>query len=154
MRGAEVHAFEPDDSAVIRIRNQATANDVGDSIRVNESVVSDTDEEVSFYKDDSGRRHSLRGSRASGKEITVDSTTLDTYVSSYQMPDIIKVDVEGAGDMVLAGAESVRDRGRTTWLIEVHNDAEQAAIDEHFSTSEYTSNWITDRHVVIVPAPK
>jgi FkbM family methyltransferase len=152
VRGAEVHAFEPDNNAVSRIRDQAATNDVTDSILVNESVVSDTDCEVSFYKDGSGRRHSLLDSRTSDREVTVDSTTLDTYASAHQIPDIIKIDIEGAGDMLLAGAESVHSSSQITWLFEVHNDTEQAAIDEYFSTPNYTSNWISDRHVVVLPS--
>lgn len=148
-RGATVHAFEPDDSTAARIQEQAIKNGIGDLITTNKSVVSDTDNEVTLYRDTSGRRNSLLESRADKEEITVNSKTLRKYASEYQIPDLVKIDVEGAGNLVLDGAGSlIKERGMT-WLIEVHNDAEQQSIKKHFSDPRYNSRWIGSKHIMI-----
>jgi FkbM family methyltransferase len=50
----------------------------------------------------------------------VEAVTLDYLAAKYGEPDFIKVDVEGAEAMVLAGATAACFR-RCRWLIEVHN---------------------------------
>ena len=50
----------------------------------------------------------------------VEAVTLDCLAAKYGEPDFIKVDVEGAEAMVLAGATAECFR-RCRWLIEVHD---------------------------------
>jgi FkbM family methyltransferase len=47
--------------------------------------------------------------------------TLDGLLDRYPPPSLIKVDVEGAEDAVLAGARRVLEDVRPTWIIELHS---------------------------------
>lgn len=53
----------------------------------------------------------------------VEAVTIDTLIARYGEPDFIKVDVEGAEALVLAGATLPAAR-RARWLIEVHDTSE------------------------------
>jgi FkbM family methyltransferase len=47
-------------------------------------------------------------------------TTLDEAMARFGRPDFIKMDIEGAEEQALAGAERVLSEARPAWLIEVH----------------------------------
>lgn len=60
----------------------------------------------------------------------VEATTIDALIARHGDPDFIKVDVEGAEALVLAGAALPAAR-RARWLIEVHDtsDAVRAQVE-------------------------
>lgn len=65
----------------------------------------------------------------------VNSLTLDELADLHQrLPDCIKIDVEGAADEVLAGANNTIERGRPAMLVELHlssrHDRERQALIE------------------------
>lgn len=58
--------------------------------------------------------------------IDVELTTLELIASRYGDPDVIKMDIEGAEELALRGAENILRRKRPVLLVEVHS-AEIAA---------------------------
>jgi FkbM family methyltransferase len=54
---------------------------------------------------------------------SVPMTRLDDLVSESRPPDVVKIDVEGAGPAVLRGGRETLERHRPTLFIETHEDA-------------------------------
>ncbi len=68
--------------------------------------------------------HATTASRA-GRSIQVPTTTLDDLVKSNgAAPDLVKIDVEGAEGLVLAGAKQCASRNRSRFLVEMHSNPE------------------------------
>lgn len=68
-----------------------------------------------------------------GKEsITVDVVSLDSWLerSNSPLPQVVKVDVEGAELMVLKGARRMLQQSRPTWFIEAHSHTLAAEVVE------------------------
>lgn len=85
-----------------------------------------------------GRLASVSGQPASaGESITVTVARLDTIVErdALPLPDVIKIDVEGAEAAVLDGAAGVIRRARPVLLIELHGT--NAAISERLAANNY-----------------
>ena len=62
--------------------------------------------------------------------IEVETVTLDSLVDAgFPPPDMIKVDVEGAESLVLAGAMGVLRKYRPVLLVELHNPDEDVAVE-------------------------
>lgn len=55
------------------------------------------------------------------KAVTVGCISLDAYCATRGMPDLIKIDVEGHEDKVLAGAYTVLNAAVSNWIIEFHS---------------------------------
>ncbi len=57
-------------------------------------------------------------------EIEVEVTTIDDFAASHPPPDLVKMDIEGAEVMALAGSRRLlAERPPRVWLIEVHSDS-------------------------------
>lgn len=86
-----------------------------------------------FYKDTmtGGRMSSLirdySGSHYLGKSEEVETTTLDKLVQQYGIPSFVKIDVEGAEDLIFAD-ESVIHKS-TIYLIEVREETKKFIFD-------------------------
>lgn len=73
--------------------------------------------------------NSSMGRIASGGSLTVPCRSADSLISSGEadVPDPIKLDVEGAEVAVLRGARCLLEGGRTTWFIATHGEREHRA---------------------------
>ena len=70
------------------------------------------------------------------REYSVESRTLDKV--SDAVPDLLKIDVEGAEAMVVAGAQAWMDRGHTPlFAIETHGVQEALACTAFFMRNGY-----------------
>jgi FkbM family methyltransferase len=81
------------------------------------------------------------------RSFTVRTTTLDSILSAERDVDLIKVDVEGAEMLVLAGATHVM-KNIARWLIEIHNPTERRAIVRLMTRHGYHSMKLDDRHYI------
>ncbi len=60
----------------------------------------------------------------------VSSTTIDHLLSQYDlMPDLVKIDVEGAEALVLEGAASCASRRKSRFLVEMHRREECSMVE-------------------------
>lgn len=115
----QVHVFEPGRANLVYLKkNIAQAS----NIHLHELAVSDSEGEVQFFTENlSGQNNSLisdfAGLEANAKVAgmapsvtveTVEAVTLDGFVPRHNLkPDFIKIDVEGAEEMVVRGMQHV-----------------------------------------------
>ena len=120
--GADVHAFEPAPETLSLLRRNAGA-------RVTIAPQGVWESAGSLELKDFGARHSAVNTFLFSKDETlsdparthtVEVTTIDDYVSdSGEVPDVIKIDAEGAELEVLRGARRTIERHRPIITIEV-----------------------------------
>ena len=128
--GAEVVAFEPEP----RIREclELSLRDAGLPVEVRPQAVSSEPGDVTFLVDDrwsgTSRLAAAEGPEADLRAVTVEATSLDVaLLASEARTACIKIDVEGAEDLVLAGARGLVTRlDEVALLVEIlHRQPEQ-----------------------------
>ena len=113
-----IHSFEPDPDLFRRLISNVKRNNF--PAVVNQQAISDRDGRQTFFRDaSSDLSGSLSDFFASEHETTpveVSVTTLESYLVKHGLGDAcVKVDVEGAGELVWVGAR--RAASRIKWLI-------------------------------------
>jgi len=102
-----VHSFEPCPANYKRLQANVELNAFSNVV-INQAAVSDGGGSVSLYVYDglNSGKHSLSLENASSASVEVRCVTLDDYVLAKTVPaiDVMKIDVEGAEYLVLAGA--------------------------------------------------
>jgi FkbM family methyltransferase len=85
--------------------------------------ISNSKENIKFHRStgESSGLNSLEADERMDESITIQTTTIDSIISDYQPPDLIKVDVEGAEQKVLEGATRTMNKISPDWIIEVHS---------------------------------
>lgn len=105
-----VHIFEPIPLNAAMIRTTMLLNGFANAT-VNQMALSTSDGEVQFSVSHDSAYSSMRsiGTSAEVRSITVRMGKLDTYLieNGIDRVDVVKVDVEGAEDLVLRGAEAL-----------------------------------------------
>lgn len=117
-RPIPIHSFEPDPDLFRRLCSNVKRNNL--SAIVNQKAVSDREGRQTFFRDASS---DLSGSLSDHfvslhqtSKVEVEVTTLEGYLTRHDLANAcVKVDVEGAGEIVWAGARSVVNRIK--WLI-------------------------------------
>ena len=135
--GGHVHAFEPNPSNIARFKLHLEKNKIqAKRITLNTFALSDKDGETSFkFSSD------VDGSSSSGSHLQninapleadtysdfktqlVSTLTIDSFMAraDTKVPDIIKIDVEGAELLVLKGGKAFFSKHRPVIFMEVHN---------------------------------
>ena len=102
-----VHAFEPMALNSSLLKSSVALNQFA-NVKVNQFAVGDMVGETSFTESADGAYSSMEdtGRKPSARKITVPVLTLDGYIDDNNIDrvDVIKVDVEGAEGLVIAGA--------------------------------------------------
>ena len=85
--------------------------------------------------------------------IVVEAETLDHFVADHRSPTVVKIDVEGAEEEVLKGAEEVFRRSKPTLICEVHNERAAEGVAAWLARMGYQSKWLATgaefpRHLV------
>lgn len=134
--GAEVTAFEPNGTNFERLKlNVARNTHLAPRIKTRQVALSDTDGEMTFRQSDDLRGASTGSHLVSAtpplpdsdykkfRSTTVPVARIDTLVRAQgnKAPDILKIDVEGAEELVLRGGSSVIPEYRPILLIEIHH---------------------------------
>jgi len=150
--GGHVIAFEPDPENATRLRAHVARNGFQHNIQVVQAAVfSISDTSIIFRR---GLPRSQGGLcwkdhlpvLASGEMITVLALRLDDFVAGGgPLPDVIKIDVEGAESEVLKGASQILERDRPALIIEVHTAAEHDRVSRILSALDYQVRWETPR---------
>lgn len=155
-RGAKVFAFEPSQLARKHLETNIALNDFGRLVTIVPQAVSAEGGRVHFFetRDDNwgvGRIFSYGQGRGKSHDYTVETNTLDFFISEIGMPDLVKIDIEGAEWLVLKGGSNTLARSDAPdFLVEFHPGEVEAlggSIDEcifQFSRSGFTQYEFID----------
>lgn len=118
--GGRVYSFEPDAANVAKLRRHVEINRL-ENVSVLQVAVADKQEMVCFRV---GENSSTGRIDSGGTEYLVAAMPLDRLIAAgcCQVPDVIKMDVEGAEALVLDGARAILAARKTVWFIALHGD--------------------------------
>ncbi|WP_284352869.1 FkbM family methyltransferase [Roseisolibacter agri] len=119
-RARQVYAFEPAPHAAAEIRRHSAANGFA-HIEVVGLPVSDRPRNVTFALTDVAYGSAIVDGKTQWPTLDLTATTLDQFAQDHELPDFVKIDVEGEEGRVLEGARTLLERGTMTWCIELHN---------------------------------
>ncbi len=121
-----VHAFEPDPWNRHILRQNLERNELLSFVTVHEEAVSDRQGEAELLvMENESSGHTLRGNEEfavwAGARVTprvVPTTSLDALLDGLPRVSLIKIDVQGAEPLVLAGAQRLIARDRPVLVVE------------------------------------
>ncbi len=120
--GSRVYVFEPGNSNLYYLKKHISVNNI-DNVTIVESLVGDAvKSEVSFFQnEDVSGAHSIANIRKEFTETTVDMVSIDSFCEKIgAIPDLIKIDVEGAEFMVLSGGRRILECHAPVVFLSVH----------------------------------
>ncbi len=122
-----VYAFEPAPSNISTIREMASENHLTDRLMIIAKALSDKNEIQLLHTWHSSAMFFLESARDNqqvnpANAFNVETCTMDSFVfdGSNKSPDFIKIDVEGAEDLVIKGALRTLRTFHPRILIEIH----------------------------------
>lgn len=112
--------FEPDPDNIMLLRETVALSGLDRAALVTKAASAEAGTARFVTDPESGTTSHLEtgGTGVKGAVVTVETTTLDGELSRHPAPDLLKIDVEGAEDMVLAGASRLIGQVRPIVLIE------------------------------------
>jgi FkbM family methyltransferase len=134
-----VLAFEPLPENIESIREQFSLNSMR-QCQLIPKAVADYSGSASLVLADNNSMGRIgdAGNMESGNVMTVETTTLDDFVASEAIPDLIKVDVEGFEVEVLTGARGLLNSAHAPkLLIELHGDDKARQVEAILSARGY-----------------
>ena len=134
---SSIHAFEPNKSISLLLKNNISINYFSDRIKVIEKAVSNTS---NLLKIDDYKNH---GQFISSKSISIDEYIAINHINRF---DIIKIDVEGFEPKVIEGAMNSIERYRPSILIEILSDEVGSFIHQKLKSFNYLYYDIDDYH--------
>ena len=127
---------DPNPLALADANKNLLMNSIGYNASYIPSFVADKKgEEVKFYTIGTGAAGSIYKSHAETASrlnswFYVNTITLDSLYNYYNIiPDLVKIDVEGAESMVLEGAYELAKKSKTLFFVEMHANADISMID-------------------------
>jgi len=144
--GAQVFAFEPDEENAKSLSRQAELNGLTPRIEIVKLAVLATTGVTHFEPAPQARGHG-NGQVSERREqaITVHCTSLDDFAGANPLPDLIKIDVEGAESEVLKGAEALFNRCRPSVICEVHDASNALFVSDWLEKRGYSVEHIGNR---------
>jgi FkbM family methyltransferase len=135
MDSGEVLAFEPMPSNSDCLIGHVRANNLS-NVTVFQTAISDRKGFTGFSMHPSNSM----GSMTEGSSgLMVSTIPLDSLVleHNYPFPGVIKMDVEGAEALVLAGSERILSKGLTRWVVSLHSVEQMDRCQERFRAHGY-----------------
>jgi FkbM family methyltransferase len=126
-----ITAFEPNPIVLRDLRVNLELNGASD-VRVEEICLSDAEGEVRFFTSEDHSWNAtliaeFAAAQGEGIEVRAQATTIDRYVEAHPAPAAIKLDVEGAEHLVVAGGRRFLASARTSLVAEYNIASIQAA---------------------------
>ncbi len=153
--GSKIYAFEPSVSILDVLKKNIVQNGIH-NVEIVEAACSDKSGEVEFFIGQNHHESSMLDTWAENAEkgtlTKVRATSIDEYfgkegVTSY--PDLIKMDIEGAGVFALKGCDQCLRIKRPIILMESHNPAEDNAIGDLLRNYNYEAFRINNQKWVL-----
>lgn len=140
-------AFDPSPENARSIGEQLALNSRKNCQVVMEAIADcEGNAKFSFVSAGSSEAH-LGNSRDNEASIEVRVTTLDNAVRRFGNPDLIKMDVEGAEGLALAGADHVLNHIRPLWLIELHGIECEREVKQRMLAANYSFYSLNGEHI-------
>lgn len=134
----EVVAVEPVPENAAGMARQFALNGLSWCHVVQAAVASTAGTAVLDLGPSSSQAHLAATGEAGGDRIEVEVVTLDDLVRAHRRPRLVKIDVEGTEDRVLAGGESLlRSDGPPGLLIEIHRSETARAVESALESRGY-----------------
>jgi FkbM family methyltransferase len=148
----QIIAFEPHPRSARELQTQITLNQIANATVV-QSALSDQDGAIEFVDTGSAigqKMAAVDNYFTTARRIRVPAMSLNTAVDRFGAPDLIKLDVEGAENLVLTGGRDILTRYRPTLIVEVHgpersNDFYGIVESCHYRCETAAGTPITDR---------
>lgn len=127
-KGRRLIAFEPAPVTAEQLRANVGCNDLEKQVHIHQCALGGTDDERPFYistlPELSGfdRQSATRWGASVAEVVSVPVRRLDTIQETMPAPDVIKLDVEGAGPEVLRGGQATIAEERPVFFIEPHEE--------------------------------
>ena len=148
---SQIVAFEPVPEIINDLRAMVTANGLSSRIRACQLALSDSVGSVRMFTPGcattSTIQTALRGQAVADEHsIDVEMSTLDQFVygDGNPPPQVIKLDVEGAEALVLAGATRVLHEKGPTILAEIHGNQPAADVWDIVAPLDYRIHLLTE----------
>jgi FkbM family methyltransferase len=141
-----IHAFEPSPATFERLRDNLEINGMKSVIPVRAACSSASGTTQFFVRPSSSTSSLLNRDEEVLEQITVQTVSLDDYFLSrgQPSPELLKIDVEGAGAFVLEGASQVLRAKRPVIVFDSHSPEEDSAVSNLCLTLKYGAYRITD----------
>ncbi|MBP1465732.1 FkbM family methyltransferase [Candidatus Chloroploca sp. M-50] len=137
-----VYAFEAHPQNALLLQRNIQLNSFQQRVTVKQIAVTDGGElTIALYagRGDSSTEWNIVGHDVTGQptleELQVPAASLDGYIQAGQPVDFVKMDIEGAEGLALAGMRNLLRNQRPTLLVEFHNSETWAARAELLSAS-------------------
>ena len=140
-----VVAFEPIPEHCEKIQGLLEKNRL-DNVTLIRQAVSRRIGRADFFIGSDPSRSSLEP-QAGKPSQSISTITLDAFVGQNRWPDLIKVDVEGAEDLVLKGATRLLSSQKAPrWIMEIHSPAKEQVVQGLLETNGYSrvpyTGWV------------
>jgi len=151
-----VVAFEADPEIAARLRENLAYNKFTHAV-VEEKAVWSEPTWVSFSRVDSstspdrGLGHVSAGDSPGANTISVEAVSLDQFISSHPVPDLLKCDVEGTETAVFEGAEQLLRQKRPILLVEIHSPENHRTLTRKFVQFNYDCSNLDETHLLALP---
>tara|TARA_Y100000593_G_scaffold11444_1_gene20517 strand:- start:57602 stop:58450 length:849 start_codon:yes stop_codon:yes gene_type:complete len=151
-----VYAIEPDPNNLGLLQSNIRQNNYTSICEVTQCAISDTDGQLDFWQASAPNLSSITKHKNSTHKITVDSFCLNTFLSSREYPNFLKMDVEGGEVKIFEGGLDyfTKNRGTTHFLVEVHPATYNEENDFEAILKKYFEIGFSPKYVVTTPVPQ
>jgi FkbM family methyltransferase len=145
-----VVAFEPNPENVRRLRRTIELNDLR-NVTVRDVALSDRVGQSWFFLSGSSLMGSLLPGPSGTPTVPVLTSTIDEELKSMPIPDLVKIDVEGGENAVLAGATRLLEGHKPALIVEVLTPECRREVEGRLAG--YRTSMLDDTNMLAVPVP-
>lgn len=133
----KIFSFEPYPRNAESVQRVIMENNISNCYLEN-LAVAETIGETELYFGDSIATPTIVHKEGGGKYSVVSTTSLDSFIVTHPIPDLIKLDVEGAEIAVLRGAKSLLNiEIPPKWIIEIHDPKDEEVVYSLLAPGNY-----------------
>jgi FkbM family methyltransferase len=161
--GAQAICFEPDEANATFVETHAKLNSLSSQVHLVRKAVFSKTGSISLHPSRQDRgygnahisgiqvdrsAHWVTGENVKevvpngGRTIDVLSITLDEFVRTNPIPNLVKIDVEGAESDVLKGAEELFTKFKPHLICELHDSANSDFVQDWLCSKGYALSWL------------
>ncbi|MFY9530077.1 MAG: FkbM family methyltransferase [Candidatus Acidiferrales bacterium] len=144
--GAQVFTFEPDPENFASIQRHAKRNNLDGKFMVMQLAAYSHTGSLRMQRSARDDGHGQSKATFDGPAVGFEArcTTLDDFAHNHPIPDLIKIDVEGAETEVVKGCHWLLGEVRPPLLCEVHDPDNSASVKGLLTSHGYRWEWLDD----------